>query len=167
LNLALNLDGLVASSERRVQYQETPERRVARTFEFPELKSRGAYVVELIGNGKSSRALVQKGRLGLLQEITSAGHAFTVLDEAGRRFTDARGWLGGREFEPGSDGRILVPFSTQPQPETIIIRQSGFASIVRFNHLAENYELNAGIYVDRESLIRGKKRRWRSGPSSV
>jgi hypothetical protein len=157
LNLALNLDGLVASSERRVQYQETPERRVARTFEFPELKSRGAYVVELIGNGKSSRALVQKGRLGLLQEITSAGHAFTVLDEAGRRFTDARGWLGGREFEPGSDGRILVPFSTQPQPETIIIRQSGFASFVRFNHLAENYELNAGIYVDRESLIRREK----------
>jgi len=28
---------------------------------------------------------------------------------------------------------------------------------VRFNHLAENYELNAGIYVDRESLIRREK----------
>ena len=94
LNLALNLDGLVASSERRVQYQETPERRVARTFEFPELKSRGVYVVELIGNGKSSRALVQKGRLGFLQEITPAGHAFTVLDEAGRRLPDARGLAG-------------------------------------------------------------------------
>ncbi|MCX6927806.1 MAG: hypothetical protein NT154_32045 [Verrucomicrobia bacterium] len=157
LNLALNLDGLFASSERRVQYQETPERRIARTFEFQELKSRGAYVVELIGNGKSSRALVQKGRLGLLQEITPAGHAFTVLDEAGRRLPDARGWLGGREFVPGSDGRIVVPFSTQPQPETIIVQQGGFASIVRFNHLAENYELNAGIYVDRESLIRREK----------
>jgi hypothetical protein len=157
LNLALNLDGLVASSERRVQYQETPERRVARTFEFPELKSRGAYVVELIGNGKSSRALVQKGRLGVLQEITPAGHAFTVLDEAGRRLPDARGWLGGREFMPGSDGRILVPFSTQPQPETIIVQQGGFASIARFDHHAENYELNAGIYVDRESLLRREK----------
>ncbi len=28
---------------------------------------------------------------------------------------------------------------------------------MRFNHLAESYELNAGIYVDRESLIRGEK----------
>jgi hypothetical protein len=157
LNLALNLDGLVASSERRLQYQETPERRVARTFEFPELKGRGAYVVELIGNGKSSRALVQKGRLGLLQEVTPAGHAFTVLDEAGRRLPDARAWLGGREFAPGQDGPILVPFSTEPKSETIIVQQGGFAAIARFNHLAEIYELNAGIYVDRESLIRREK----------
>ncbi len=157
LNLALNLDGLVASAERRVQYQETPERRVARTFELPELRNRGVYVVELIGNGKSSRALVQKGRLGFLQEITPAGHAFTVLDEAGRKMPDARGWLGGREFVPGQDGRITVPFSTQPQPETLILQQGGFASLVRFNHLAESYELNAGIYVDRESLLRREK----------
>jgi hypothetical protein len=157
LNLALNLDGLVASSERRVQYQETSEHRVARTFEFPELKSRGAYVVELIGNGKSSRALVQKGRLGLLQEITPAGHAFSVLDETGRRLPEARAWLGGREFAAGADGRILVPFSTDPQSKTIIVQEGGFASIVRFNHLAERYELNAGIYVERESLIRREK----------
>jgi hypothetical protein len=157
LNLALNLDGLVASFERRLQYQETPERRVARTFEFPELKGRGAYVVELIGNGKSSRALVQKGRLGVLEEVTPAGHAFTVLDEAGRRLLDAHAWLGGREFAPGQDGRILVPFSTEPQAETIIVQQGGFAAIARFYHLAENYELNAGVYVDRESLLRREK----------
>ena len=157
LNLALNLDGLVASSERRLQYAETPERRVARIFEFPELKARGAYVVELIGNGKSSRALVQKGRLGVLQQVTPAGHSFTVLDEAVRRLSDARAWLGGREFTPDAEGRVLVPFSTQPQAEHIVILQGGFASLVRFNHLAENYELDAGIYVDRESLLRREK----------
>ena len=157
LNLALNLDGLVASSERRLEYRETPEHRVARTFEFPELKGRGAYVVELIGNGKSSRALVQKGRLGVLQEVTPAGHAFTVLDEAGRRLPDARAWLGGREFPPSQDGRILVPFSTEPQSESLVVQQAGFASLIRFDHLAEAYELNAGIYVDRESLIRREK----------
>ncbi len=157
LNLAINLDGLVASSERRLRYQEPSERRVARAFEFPEIKGRGAYVVELIGNGKSSRALVQKGRLGVLQEVTPAGHAFTVVDEAGRRLADARAWLGGREFAPGQDGRILVPFSTEPRSETLIVQQGGFASISRFDHLAENYELSAGIYVDRESLIRREK----------
>ncbi len=157
LNLAINLDGLVASSERRVEYKETSERRVARTFEFPELKTRGAYVVELIGNGKSSRALVQKGRLGVLQEVTSAGHSFTVLDETGRRLPDAHAWLGGREFIPGADGRILVPFSTAPQANNLIVRQGGFASLVRFNHLAETYDLHAGLYVDRESLIRREK----------
>ena len=158
LNLAINLDGLVASVSRRVEYKEPAERRVARAFDFSEIiKGRGVYVVELIGNGKSSRALVQKGRLDVLQEITAAGHAFTVLDENGKRVTDASGWMGGREFAAGKDGRILVPFSTAPKSERLVIRQSGFATLVNFEHRSENYALNAGVYVDRESLIRREK----------
>ena len=157
LNLAINLDGLVASASRRVEYKDPSERRVGRAFELPELKARGVYVVELIGNGKSSRALVQKGRIDVLQEVTSAGHAFTVLDEAGKRVNDASGWLGGREFVADKEGCILVPFTTVPKSENIVIRRAGFASLVRFNHLAENYVLKAGIYVDREALIRREK----------
>jgi len=157
LNLAINLDGLVASVTRRIEYQEPSERRVARTFDLPELKGRGAYVVELIGNGKSSRALVQKGRLNVLQEVTAAGHAFTVLDENGSRVADAGGWLRGRAFDADKDGRIVVPFSTAPASESLVVRQGTFATLVRFEHLAETYTLKAGIYVDRESLIRREK----------
>ena len=157
LDLAINLDGLVASSERRVTIQGPPERRTARTFEFPELKARGAYVVELIGNGKSSRALVQKGRLGALQEVTAAGHAFTVLDEDNRRLPDARAWLGGREFAPDAKGRLVIPFSTDPRSDALVICHDGFAALVRFNHLAETYDLKAGLYVDREALLRREK----------
>lgn len=157
LNLAINLDGLVASASRRVEYKEPSERRVARLFDLPELKTRGVYVVELIGNGKSSRALVQKGRLDVLQEVTSAGHAFTVLDEAGHQVADARAWLGGREFSADKDGRIRVPFTTEPKSESLIVRQDKFSTLVRFEHLAEAYTLKAGVYVDRESLIRREK----------
>jgi hypothetical protein len=157
LDLAVNLDGLVASFERRVTLGEPPERRVARTFDFPEIKGRGVYVIEWIGNGKSSRALVQKGRLNVVQEVTTAGHAFTVFDEAGRRVTDAAGWSGGREFASGKDGRILVPFSTAPRNERMVIRQGTFAALVTFGHLAETYSLEAGVYVDREALIRREK----------
>ena len=158
LNLAINLDGLVASKSERYEYKETPELRVARSFEFPELKTRGAYVIELIGNGISSRALVQKGRLNILQETSAAGHVFTVLDDSGKRVMDAHAWLA-RDFPPEKDGRIIVPYSTAPQSETIIIRQGGFATITRFQHRAETYSLKAGIYVDRESLVRGETAR--------
>jgi hypothetical protein len=157
LNLAINLDGLVASASRRMEYKEASERRVGRIFELPELKGRGVFVVELIGNGKSSRALVQKGRLDTLQEVTAAGHSFTVLDETGKRVTDASGWLGGRDFAPDKEGCILVPFTTAPKSEKLVIRKEGFATLVSFNHLAENYTLKAGIYVDREALIRREK----------
>lgn len=157
LNLAINLDGLVASATRRLEYKEVSERRIERTFDLPELKGRGVFVVELIGNGKSSRALVQKGRLDTLQEVTSAGHAFTVLDETGQRVMDASGWLGGRAFAPDKEGRILVPFTTSPRSENIVIRKEGFATLVRFSHLVETYALKAGVYVDREALIRREK----------
>jgi hypothetical protein len=157
LNLAINLDGLVASVSRTLAYKETSERRVARTFDLPELNGRGVFVVELIGNGKSSRALVQKGRFDVLQEVTSAGHAFTVLDEAGKRVADASGWLGGREFPAGKDGRILVPFTTAQKQESIVVRKDGFATLIRFDHQPEQYALKAGVYVDREALIRRGK----------
>ena len=45
----VNLDGLVASASRTLDYDERPERRVERDFAFPELDRRGVYVVELIG----------------------------------------------------------------------------------------------------------------------
>lgn len=157
LDLAIDLDGLVATSERRVTFSDPPEQRTARTFDFPELKTRGAYVIELIGNGKSSRALVQKGRLGVLQEVTAAGHAFTVLDEGNHRLPNARAWLGGREFAPDAKGRLLIPFSTDPRSDALVVYQDGFASLVRFQHLAETYDLQAGFYVDREALIRREK----------
>jgi hypothetical protein len=157
LNLAINLDGLVASSERRMTFSEASERRVARVFELPELDRRGTYVVELIGNGKSSRALVQKGRLEALQEVTAAGHAFTVFDEANHRLPDARAWLGGREFAPDAKGRIVVPFSTDPRSDALVVHHNGFASLVRFRHLAESYDLQVGVYVDREALLRREK----------
>ncbi len=157
LNLAINLDGLVASASRRVEYNDLAERRVARTFEFPELNARGVYVVELIGNGKSSRALVQKGRLNVMQTVTAAGHAFTVLDEAGNRVLGARGWLAGREFTSDKEGRILVPFTAEPKSENLVVRQDKFAALVHFDHQAENYALKVGVYVDRESLIRREK----------
>lgn len=160
LNLALNLDGLVASSEHRLEFNEAPERRVERRIDLTgKLTGRGAWIVELIGNGKSSRALVQKGRLGVIQDVTAAGHAFTVYDETNRRVTGATAWLAGREFTAGEDGRIRVPFTAQPKNETLIVRHEGFASLVRFGHLAETYTLDAGIYVDRESLLRREKAR--------
>jgi len=157
LDLALNLDGLVASSERRTEYKDGPERRIARTFDFPELKGRGVYVIEFISNGKSSRTLVQKGRLGVLQEITASGHAFTVLDEAGVRVPGARAWLAGRELLPGADGRILAPFTAEPRGESLVVQAGSFASLISFQHLEERYELRAGVYVDRESLLRREK----------
>ena len=100
LNLAINLDGLAPSfPEKKFEFREPKDLRVERTFEFPELKGRGVWVIDFIGEGRSSRAFVQKGRLEVLQDISAAGHVFRVLDEARRPVRDAHAWLDGRDID--------------------------------------------------------------------
>ena len=82
INTDLNLDGLVANHETTHEFDEPPLRRVSRRFEFPELKDkRGTWIVELIGNGRSSRAVIRKGRLQYLTRRSTAGDIVTVLAE--------------------------------------------------------------------------------------
>ena len=81
LDTSIDLDGLVAAEEKTHAYKDPPVRRVRRTFEFPSLSRPGLFVVEFIGGGISSRALIRKGRLRFLERIGAAGHVFTILDE--------------------------------------------------------------------------------------
>ncbi len=159
----INLDGLVPNQQETHEYNEPPAIRSAKTFKFPQLNKRGVYVIDFIGNGKSSRAIVRKGQLSVLSRVTFAGHEFTVIDEAGNPTSDSSLWIAGQAYEPEKDSegnathRILVPFSTQPGNQSVIIRQGDFTSLEYFEHRAESYSLVAGLYVDRESLIRSRK----------
>jgi len=159
LNTDINLDGLVPNFERTFSYREPPQRRVRREFKFPELEGRGTWVVDFIGNGKSSRVLVRKGRLRHLVRTGSAGHVFTVLGEAGQKLERASLWLGGHEYSAGKNGTIHVPFSAAPAKQPIILVQDGFASFDSFRHESEGYSFVAGILVDRESLLNRRKAR--------
>ncbi|HEV2945745.1 MAG TPA: hypothetical protein VGX70_00120, partial [Gemmataceae bacterium] len=149
----INLDGLVANVEATRDYTEPPLRRVSRRFEFPQLKKPGVYVVDFIGSGKSSRALIRKGRLQPLVSVGTAGQVVTVFDEARRPFKDATIWFGGAEYQPEKDGRIILPYSTNSGRQPIVLRRGDFACLDFLDHQAENYQLRAGIYVDRESVL--------------
>ena len=154
VSTGINLDGLVANEERTIAYADPPLRRIARHFDFKALSQRGVYVVEFIGNGKSSRALIRKGKLRYLERAGAAGHSFVILDETNKRISDARLWLAGHEYAADKDGTLAVPYSTAPTTEPIVLLAGGFASLDSFNHLGETYSLEAGIHVPRESLLR-------------
>ncbi|MGI9243620.1 MAG: hypothetical protein ACR2RV_22680, partial [Verrucomicrobiales bacterium] len=157
LDVAVDLDGLVAEDELSHTYDDPPIRRVRRTFEFPQLADRrGAWIIEFVGNGKSSRALIRKGELHAVPRSTSAGHAFKVFDGKRQLVEEASLWIGGHEFlaEEGS-GDVLVPYSTTPRRTPVIVADGEIATLDHFEHLGEAYQLEAGIFVDRESLIAG------------
>ena len=101
VNTDINLDGLVANLEQTHQYAEPAVRRVARHFEFPELTKPGVYVIDFIGNGKNSRAVIHKGSCGTSSRTSTAGQIFTILDEKNEVLRDATLWLSGREYRAG------------------------------------------------------------------
>jgi len=160
----IELDGLVANFEQRFQYDAAPLLRVRRRFELPILSQPGTFVVELVGNGLRSRALIRKGSLRFVETPGAAGHAFQVFDEAGARLVDAGVWTGGREYRADARGEIVVPFSTDPGEKIVVLRHGERSTRGTFMHLREEYALRAAFHVDREALVAGGSARLLARP---
>lgn len=149
----INLDGLVANEEQTYTYKEPSLLRVKRRFDFPTLNKRGVYVIDFIGNGKASRALIRKGKLRYLVRTGVAGQVFTVFDENNKPTPQATIWNVGTLYTPDKAGQITLPFSNQPARQALVISNDGFSSLEYFNQEAEQYRLATGFYVDREELL--------------
>lgn len=149
----VNLDGLVANEEKTHAYKEPALRRVRRHFEFPAINKRGVYVIDFIGNGKASRALVRKGKLRYIARTGVAGQVFNVFDENKQPAPNAALWMAGTLYKPDKDGEIVVPFTNQPGRQPIVLSEGGFSSLQFYEGQPESYQLSAGFYVDREELL--------------
>ena len=148
----LDLDGLAASHEQVLSFAEPAVRRVRQRIELPQCQRAGCYVIDLIGNGKSSRALIWKGRLRLVRRISAAGQVLTIFDEDGRPRPGARLHLGGREFTPDPSGAITVPFASAASTAPILLVDGDLATAELLTHVVESYTLRVQAHVEREAL---------------
>jgi hypothetical protein len=157
LNTDLNLDGLVANSEQTHVFDGGPFTRTRQSFKFPDLKGkRGAWIIEFIGGGRSSRALVRVGQWHALQQTGPAGDLLLVLDEKNQPVQDAVAWFEGRKLVRDEKlGRIVVPFTNQPGSKPLIIGDAAgtFATLTQFQHHQEDYRLDAHFHIEREQLL--------------
>ncbi len=156
VELGIALDGLVANEERVETYDAPAMERVRRRIELPSLAGPGVYVVELIGNGKSTRALIRKGNLRSVRRTGAAGHVLKVIDEQGRLVPRASAWLGGREHRARDDGSIVIPFGAQPGRSPLVLTDGVVATLETFVHGGERYDLGVGFHVDREQQVGGR-----------
>ena len=81
-NTSVNLDGLDASESLKFNYDHySPNMRHREEFKLPQLNDKiGLFIVEMIGNGVSARAVIKKGSLSLVHRSTVAGHLAYILD---------------------------------------------------------------------------------------
>ena len=149
----INLDGLVPNYQRTINLDEGPFKRISRKLDFPEMQKPGVYVVDLIGSGKSSRALVHKGKLRAITTVSPSGLVAGVIGDDGKKITDARLLLGEAEYSADKNGDIILPFSNNPGRKPVLLLHQGFASLDHIEIPAETYQLKAAFFVDRESLI--------------
>lgn len=156
VDTTIDLDGMVASDEQVLRSDAPAIRRERRRIALPGCARPGTYVIELIGNGKSSRALIRKGGLRHTVRVGAAGPTVRVLDDAGRPVDGARIWLGGREYAPREDGAISIPFSTSPTRAPMLLVHGDIVQLESLYHPAESYQFSAGIHLERESLVPGK-----------
>ncbi len=152
----LDLDGLAASHEIAMRLTEPPVRRVRRRIDLPMCAPAGTYVVDLIGNGISSRAVIHKGRLRHVARTGAAGTVIAVLDETGALLPGARAWIGEREYIADADGTFAVPFSTNPGVVPMLLMHGDLAQVESRNLAAESYALTLDLVLDRQQLVAGR-----------
>src|SRR6185437_7678650 len=92
LDATIDLDGLTARTELTFAYDEPPIRAQRRRIELDACDRPGLYVVELIGNGRSSRAVIRKGDLRPHVRVGVAGPVVTISDDSGQLVLDAALW---------------------------------------------------------------------------
>jgi hypothetical protein len=156
VDTALDLDGLAASHELAIAIAEPPVRRVRHRIDLPMCARPGTYVIDLIGNGKASRALVIKGRLRHAVRLGAAGHVVTILDEAGTPLPGARAYLGEREYVADERGAIVIPFSTAPGRVPMLLVADELATVAQLDLVRETYQLATNLVLDREALAQGR-----------
>jgi hypothetical protein len=152
----LDLDGLAASHELVLRFAEPAVRRVRRRIELPMCARPGTYVIDLIGNGIASRAVIYKGRLRYATRVGAAGHVVEVLDEAGRALPGARAWVGDREFVADEHGAFVVPFSMAHSALPMLLMHGDLAQVAALALGVERYELELQLALDRQQLTAGR-----------
>lgn len=165
VDTSINLDGLVSPSARTEKGTQGPYVREERAFEFPEMKGRGIWIVEFIGSGIRSRALVQKGRFRCVEGDSPAGQILRVVDESGALLKSARAHVGGREYLPDEQGEILIPFAPAAKSEPLILHEGGFASLTSIDRRQESYRLDLGVQLEREGFLEGREGRFLVRPN--
>ena len=155
----INLDGLVTNDQFTVDLDAPPMRRVERRIDLPAVDEPGTYVVELIGGGVASRAIVRKGRLDLIERVGPSGHVFAVFDGERQQVMDAVLRFGERDFTANEQGYIRVPFTTEAQDRRVLVRSGALSDVSTFRHRPEAYTLDGATHIAAETLIEGNRAR--------
>jgi len=148
----IDLDALVPTFERQIQYTQDAVVRHREAIELEEISGRGVWIVDLLGGGLRARALVRRGDLRYTVLPSANGLQLVVLDGQRRPVPGARLVLTGHEAVADENGMITLPPMDVPTNRTAILKDEELAVSVKFQHPAESYALQAAMFLDRQKI---------------
>ena len=157
----IDLDGLIPSSVKKYDLRMvSPLAAIKKSFEFPEIqtKVRGIFIVEFVGGGLSSRAIIRKGGLTLIQNPTAKGINFNIVNEAKEICKSGRvGILVGGQYYKADDltGEILIPYGPKTVSENAVIIYRDFCDLAPISIPNEAYAFLTSLVFNEESLVAG------------
>lgn len=153
----IDLDGLVATSKRQIDYTFAPTRRHRETIELPEIKGRGVWIVDLLGGGLRARAMIRRGELEYAITQSPNGMRIIAVDENRKPVSSAKLIIAAQQWQANEEGIIDIPPLVSELQRTAVLQDEDLATPLSFPHLAESYELQAAMHVSRQQLQSGQQ----------
>ncbi|KAL4490234.1 hypothetical protein ABPG72_004273 [Tetrahymena utriculariae] len=157
----IELDGLIASEETSFEFKNPPVQKFTQSFKFENIskKSSGIFVIEFIGNGVSSRAIIRKGCLVLRQKKTVAGLACQILDQNLQLCEGPNtGIFFQKKYYPlNSDKEVIIPFTDTQINDKAILIHNDFSSITDLQTLIEDYSFDCAYIYNTQSMLMSSK----------
>jgi hypothetical protein len=119
-------------------------------------KTCGFYIVELVGEGITSRAVIRKGAIACFESSHIDGKLLKFYDELGSPINNIKVWVNGRS-EVLADAEYLVPFSKKGDSLKVLAVRDTYAETFSIYLDQEIYSFEVGLIYNHESFIVGKK----------
>ena len=155
---SISLDGIVPTYEDIFSYNDKPQLLTEKKISISKLpKKRGLYVVEFIGNGHVSRAVIQKGNLRCIHKNTINGKVLYILDEENKICKGEKTglWINNIWYPSIKDtGAILIPYSVNGN--IFVLKHEDFCCLETTISIPnEKYDFNGLFIINEESFIMG------------
>ena len=164
LTSLINVEGVIASNtfDIKIEGGENPLKRIRKTINFEQIPKgkRGVYLIEILGNGMSSRIIIKKGKLNLITRNTAKGIVCQMINEKNEILKGNKTylWYNGIKYTCGEkDSFIALPYKAlvDPSNKCILVHDS-YADITEIKKKSENFKLKGCFNILNESIIPGQ-----------
>ena len=164
LTSLINVEGVISSQsfDLKIEGGENPLKRIRKSIDFNQIpkNKRGVYLIEIIGNGISSRIIIKKGKLNLVTRSAAKGIICQMINEKNEVLKGNKTylWYNGIKYTCGEkDGIFALPYKAlvDSSNKCILVHDS-YADITEIKKKSENFTLKGFFNLSNESIIPGK-----------